>query len=68
MTSFLKPFHKEEEKCTEMEIGMAEKKILEDSHIETLEELLRNMKFGSITIIVQDGKIIQIDKTEKHRM
>lgn len=47
---------------------MAEKKILEDSHIETLEELLRNMKFGSITIIVQDGKIIQIDKTEKHRM
>ena len=45
-----------------------EKKILEASHIETLEELLQNMKFGSITIIVQDGRIIQIDKTEKHRM
>lgn len=53
-----------------METSMAEKekKILEVSHIATLEELLRNMKFGSITIIVQDGKIIQIDKTEKHRM
>lgn len=34
---------------------------------ETLKELLSDMKYGSITIIVQDGKIVQIDKTEKHR-
>lgn len=33
-----------------------------------IEELLKNMKYGNITIIVQDGKIIQIDKTEKHRI
>lgn len=33
-----------------------------------IEELLQNMKYGNITIIVQDGKIIQIDKTEKHRI
>ena len=30
---------------------------------EKIEELLKNMKYGNITIIVQDGKIIQIDKT-----
>ena len=36
--------------------------------IEMLENLLNNMKYGSITLIVQDGKIIQIDKTEKHRL
>ena len=35
---------------------------------EKFEELLKNMKYGNITIIVQDGKIIQIDKTEKHRI
>ena len=35
---------------------------------EQIEELLPNMKYGNITIIVQDGKIIQIDKTEKHRI
>lgn len=35
---------------------------------EKIEELLQNMKYGNITIIVQDGKIIQIDKTEKHRI
>ena len=28
---------------------------------EKIEELLKNMKYGNITIIVQDGKIIQID-------
>ncbi len=38
------------------------------SHLEMLEKLLENMKFGSITLIVQDGKIIQIDKTEKYRL
>lgn len=35
---------------------------------EKIEELLKNMKYGNITIIVQDGKIIQSDKTEKHRI
>lgn len=29
---------------------------------------LRGMRFGSVTIVVQDGVIIQIDKTEKRRL
>lgn len=37
------------------------------SRLEMLEKLLGNMKFGSIPLILQDGKIIQIDKTEKYR-
>lgn len=44
------------------------KQVLERSHLEMLEKLLSAMKYGSITLIVQDGKIIQIDKTEKHRL
>lgn len=40
----------------------------EDQWKTKIEELLKNMKYGNITIIVQDGKIIQIDKTEKHRI
>ncbi len=44
----------------------AEKK--QSSHLEMLENLLGTMKYGSITLIVQDGKIIQIDKTEKYRL
>jgi hypothetical protein len=37
----------------------------------TLEEIrasLKNLRYGSVTIIVQDGVIIQIDRTEKRRM
>ncbi len=44
------------------------KQILEDSYLCTLRKLLNDMKYGSITLIVQDGKIVQIDKTEKHRI
>ncbi|MDE6034997.1 MAG: YezD family protein [Ruminococcus sp.] len=32
---------------------------------EIIEKLLIDMKYGNIPLIVQDGKIIQIDKTEK---
>lgn len=41
---------------------------LSAENLRTLEKMLSDMKFGSITIIVQDGKIIQIDKTEKVRV
>jgi hypothetical protein len=25
------------------------------------------MRFGQVTVIVQDGRVIQIDRTERHR-
>jgi hypothetical protein len=37
----------------------------------TLDEIrasLRNLRYGSVTIIVQDGVVIQIDRTEKRRL
>ncbi len=33
-----------------------------------IRESLRGLKFGSVNIIVQDGVIIQIDRTEKRRL
>lgn len=52
-----------------MQIQKTEKRqTLDNNQIETLEKLLQDMKYGSITLIVQDGKVIQIDKTEKYRM
>jgi hypothetical protein len=29
---------------------------------------LRGMRYGSVTIVVQDGVVIQIDRTEKRRL
>ena len=45
----------------------SQKKIPENSYSEIIERLLNNMKYGNITLIIQDGKIIQIEKTEKYR-
>ncbi|EOR25954.1 YezD family protein [Cytobacillus oceanisediminis] len=33
-----------------------------------LEAILKTMKFGSVTLVIQDGKIIQIEKNEKIRL
>lgn len=41
---------------------------LSEAHIRTVQELLSNLKFGSITLVVQDGKIVQIEKHEKVRL
>ena len=30
--------------------------------------LMKNIKYGYIQITIQDGKVVQIDKTEKFRM
>ena len=44
------------------------KKILDSTNIKKLESILQNVKYGSVTIFMQDGKIVQIEKTEKYRM
>ncbi len=47
---------------------MTGQKVRQDNAaLRKVEEMVRDMQFGSITIVVQDGKIIQIDRTEKHR-
>ncbi|MCL7747138.1 YezD family protein [Halalkalibacter alkaliphilus] len=33
-----------------------------------LQELLKDLKYGSVTLIVQDGKVIQLEKNEKVRI
>lgn len=33
-----------------------------------LKQMLEDMKYGSITLVVQDGKVIQLEKVEKVRL
>ena len=49
-------------------MGVATQVELTRQQIETINNLLSGLRFGNIVLIVQDGKIIQIDKTEKHRL
>lgn len=39
-----------------------------DSVANKLKEMLSTMKYGSITLVIQDGKVIQLEKNEKVRL
>ncbi len=39
----------------------------QDEILEQLKEMLSTIKYGSITLIIQDGKLIQLEKNEKVR-
>ena len=39
-----------------------------NAYWKTVDEMIKNIQYGSVTIIVQDGKVVQIEKLEKHRI
>ncbi len=39
-----------------------------DAYLEKIREFVSNTRFGSLTLIIQDGRVIQIEKTEKIRL
>jgi len=36
--------------------------------LQTILEALRGLRFGSVTVIVQDGVIVQVERIEKKRL
>ncbi|MFN0018380.1 MAG: YezD family protein [Pirellulaceae bacterium] len=45
--------------------------IIKDSReceIAQIRDALRGLKFGAVNIVVQDGVVVQIDRTEKRRL
>jgi hypothetical protein len=40
----------------------------QDRSLGHVQRALRNLRFGTVTIIVQDGVVVQIDRTEKTRL
>lgn len=45
-----------------------DRNVINHSDINKIIEFLETIKFGSVTVIVQDGKVIQIEKNEKVRI
>lgn len=39
-----------------------------DAELEQVRQSLQGLLFGSVSIVIQDGVIVQIDRTEKHRL
>ncbi len=40
----------------------------QDEYIDTMLGLIQSTKYGSITVTIQDGRIVQIEKNEKIRI
>ncbi len=41
---------------------------LREAEVKEIREALQGLQFGTVTIIVQDGVVVQIDRTEKRRL
>lgn len=39
-----------------------------DASLTKVKEMIKDIRYGNVILIIQDGKIIQIDKTEKVRL
>ncbi|MGN0343166.1 MAG: YezD family protein [Roseburia sp.] len=39
-----------------------------ETYIDEVKRLIKDIKYGSLTLVIQDGKVIQIDKAEKFRL
>lgn len=41
---------------------------LSQEDLEQLLDSIKTIKYGSLTLIIQDGRVVQIDKNEKKRL
>jgi hypothetical protein len=39
-----------------------------EAHLKKIAALMENISFGTITLIIQDGVLVQIEYTEKERL
>ena len=39
-----------------------------EQELQQIQDALRGLRFGAVSIIVQDGVVVQIDRTEKRRL
>ncbi len=52
---------------SEMQITES-REALQEHELQQIREALRGLRFGVVNIVVQDGVIVQIDRTEKRRI
>lgn len=39
-----------------------------EQELQQIRDALRGLRFGSVNVVVQDGVVVQIDRTEKRRL
>ena len=41
---------------------------ISDAQIQKIQEAVRDIRYGTVTLVIQDGRLIQIDRSEKIRL
>ena len=41
---------------------------LTEEQIQKIQEAVRDIRYGTVTLVIQDGRLIQIDRSEKIRL
>lgn len=41
---------------------------LTETVLAALAEALRGVRYGTVTVVVQDGRVVQIDRTDRRRL
>lgn len=44
------------------------KTILTDDQLERIRQATESIRYGTVTLVIQDGRLIQIDRSEKIRL
>jgi hypothetical protein len=48
--------------------GASQEGQLHGDIVRMLHEAIRTIRYGTVTLVIQDGKVIQIDRSEKFRL
>lgn len=59
---------KENSKKTENDAQVEQEMQTMQRNLEQIRQALQGLRFGNVTIVVQDGVVVQIDRTEKRRL
>ena len=42
--------------------------VISDEDLDKVIEYIKSIRFGTITLVIQSGKVVQIEKTEKFKL
>lgn len=55
-------------KARENEVDSVEKTKVGEEDLKRIKEYIESIRFGTVTVIVQDGNIVQLERNEKVRL
>lgn len=49
-------------------MGENHQKEKDTGHLPLIQKLIESVEYGNVTIVIQDGRVVQIEKNEKYRL